>query len=122
VGFEDLSPELQEKARACKSKDELVELAASVGVYLSDAELEAVAGGDICKKDCPWDGAICRVDTNCITKAAARRKPAAQRKSARTSSRASRRTARTSPIPRFGMHDSCDRRMSRWGLAPLTHS
>lgn len=68
MGFEDLSPELQEKARACKSKEELAELAASVGVYLSDAELEAVAGGDICKKDCPWDGAICRIDTNCITK------------------------------------------------------
>ena len=65
--LEDLSPELQEKVRACKSKEELAKLAESVGVKLSDNELDAVAGG-ICKKDCPWHGAICRVDTQCLTK------------------------------------------------------
>jgi hypothetical protein len=66
MNFEDLSPELQEKARACKSKEELSELAASVGVHLSDDELEAVAGGT-CRTDCLWDGANCTNDTECIT-------------------------------------------------------
>lgn len=54
--FEDLTPELQEKARACKSREELAELAKAVGVELSDDELEAVAGGvfaDTCRKDTP---------------------------------------------------------------------
>ena len=67
MSFENLSPEFQEKARACKSREELAELAAAMGVHLSDEELQSVAGG-ICKTDCPWDGAICRVDTNCVTK------------------------------------------------------
>ena len=66
MSFEDLSPEPQEKARACKSKEELGELAAAVGVHLSDAELEAVAGGT-CKTDCLWDGANCTNDIECIT-------------------------------------------------------
>ena len=34
--FEDLTPELQEKARACKSREELAEFARAVGVELSD--------------------------------------------------------------------------------------
>ena len=67
MSFENLSPEFQEKARACKSKEELAELAAAMGVHLSDEELQSVAGGT-CRTDCPWDGAICRVDTNCVTK------------------------------------------------------
>ncbi len=41
----DLSPELQEKARACKTKEELLELAAENDVELSDDALEAVTGG-----------------------------------------------------------------------------
>ena len=40
-----LSPELQEKARACQSMNELLELIAENDVELSDDALEAVAGG-----------------------------------------------------------------------------
>ena len=43
--MKDLSPELQEKARACKDKNELMELAAENDIELSEDALEAVAGG-----------------------------------------------------------------------------
>ena len=41
----DISPELREKAKACKSPEELLALAKSEGYKLSDAEMEAVTGG-----------------------------------------------------------------------------
>ena len=41
----DISPELREKAKACKSPEELLALAKREGYKLSEAELEAVAGG-----------------------------------------------------------------------------
>lgn len=43
--FEDLSPELQEKACACKTPEELFELAKSEGMELDDEALEAINGG-----------------------------------------------------------------------------
>ena len=43
--IKDLSPELQEKARACKTKDELLELAAENDLEIPEEALEAVAGG-----------------------------------------------------------------------------
>ena len=43
--FDDLSPELKEKALACKSGAELVELAEAEGISLSDEQLDAIAGG-----------------------------------------------------------------------------
>jgi hypothetical protein len=43
--FKDLTPEQQEKARACKTPEELLALAKAEGYELSDTELEAVAGG-----------------------------------------------------------------------------
>ena len=46
MSLEDMSPELQEKVKACKSKEELAELAKAMGVQLSEDELSAVAGGD----------------------------------------------------------------------------
>ena len=49
--FEDLTPEQKERARKCKSADEVLELAKEEGYELSDDELEAVSGGDW---DC-WD-------------------------------------------------------------------
>ena len=49
--FEDLTPGQKEKAKACKSVDELLEMAKEEGYELSDDELEAVSGGDW---DC-WD-------------------------------------------------------------------
>ena len=45
MNFDDLTPEFKEKARACSSKEELSELAAAMGVKLSDDELTAIAGG-----------------------------------------------------------------------------
>lgn len=41
----DLSPELQEKARACKSVEELLKLADDNNVELTPDQLEAVSGG-----------------------------------------------------------------------------
>lgn len=46
VDFEDLTPEQMEKARACASADELIELAKAEGIELSDELLDSVAGGD----------------------------------------------------------------------------
>ena len=57
MDFEDLTPEQQEKAKACKSADELVELAKAEGFELTDEELEAISGGSwlkchgLCEKD-----------------------------------------------------------------------
>ena len=41
----DISPELREKAKACKSPEEILALAKKEGYKLSDAEMEAIAGG-----------------------------------------------------------------------------
>ena len=43
--FEDLSPELKEKALACKTPDELLKLAKQEGIELTDAQLETISGG-----------------------------------------------------------------------------
>ena len=43
--LEDLSPELQEKAKACTSAEELLELARTEGVELTDDQLEVISGG-----------------------------------------------------------------------------
>ena len=45
MNFEDLSPELQAKARACKDIKELVALAEMEGHELSDDELSSISGG-----------------------------------------------------------------------------
>ena len=45
ASFNELTPEQMEKARACKNADELVELAKSEGVELTDDQLDAIAGG-----------------------------------------------------------------------------
>ena len=44
--IKDLAPELQEKARACGSIEELLALARENKVPLPDEVLEAIAGGD----------------------------------------------------------------------------
>ena len=50
----DLSPELREKAKACKTPEEMLALAKAEGYKLSEEELEAVSGGG-------WsDGNNCR--------------------------------------------------------------
>ena len=45
MNFEDLAPELQEKARACKTPEDVLALAKENGYELSDAEIEHVSGG-----------------------------------------------------------------------------
>jgi len=62
----DLTPEQMERAKACKTPEEILELAKEEGYELSDEELEAVSGGDWdcwtvctersgCYNDCPHD-------------------------------------------------------------------
>ena len=41
----DISPELREKAMACKTPDDFLALAKQEGYKLSDEEMEAVSGG-----------------------------------------------------------------------------
>ena len=43
--FDDLIPELREKAQACKTLDELLALAKEEGYELSEDELEGISGG-----------------------------------------------------------------------------
>ena len=45
--YEDLSPELKEKALACKTPEQLLALAKEEGYELSDDELESLSGGAI---------------------------------------------------------------------------
>lgn len=44
--FEDLTPELKQKAKDCESPEEIIALAGEEGYDLSDDELAAVSGGD----------------------------------------------------------------------------
>ena len=45
ASISELTPEQMEKARACKSADDLIELAKSEGIELNDDQLDAIAGG-----------------------------------------------------------------------------
>ena len=59
--IKSLSPELQEKARGCKSTEELFSLAQQEGVALPDETMAAIAGGDSqevgdCNPPCPRCG------------------------------------------------------------------
>ena len=61
MDFDNISPEVMEKAKTCGSAEELIELAKSEGIELSDEQLQAIAGGtnsawdDIRGKECPKD-------------------------------------------------------------------
>lgn len=52
--FENLTPEQQEKAKACKTPEDLIALAKQEGYDLSDEELKEVSGGVSwdCISDC----------------------------------------------------------------------
>ena len=50
MNFEDLTPEQQAKVKACKSAEELLELAKAEGVDIPDEQLEQIAGGSWSKK------------------------------------------------------------------------
>lgn len=60
MNFEDLTPEQQEKMRACKTTEDILALAKEAGCELSDEELEAVSGGFT------WDDFVEGV-SNCTT-------------------------------------------------------
>ena len=45
MNYEDLTPDMKDKIRACKTPEELLELAKESGYELSDNELEQVSGG-----------------------------------------------------------------------------
>ena len=46
MGFDDLSTDMQEKARAAETMEELVDLANESGWELSDEELDSLSGGN----------------------------------------------------------------------------
>ena len=54
MNFESLTPEQQEKARACKTPEDMLALAKEEGFELSDDELSAISGGMTwdCLNDC----------------------------------------------------------------------
>ena len=52
MSHENLSPEQQERARACESPEELAALAEEEGLELSDEMLEGVAGGGFDPLNC----------------------------------------------------------------------
>lgn len=54
--FEDLTPQQKEKAIACKTPDELLELAKEEGFELSDEQLDSISGGG-------WSSPSCGDDT-----------------------------------------------------------
>ena len=45
MDFDDMSQEMKDRARACKTADEVLKLAREEGIELSDAELDQIAGG-----------------------------------------------------------------------------
>lgn len=57
MNFEDLTPEQKEKAIACKTPEEMLELAKEEGLELSDEQLEAVSGGGWTEPSCGDDTA-----------------------------------------------------------------
>ena len=55
--FESLPEELQEKAKACKTAEELLKLADENDIELPQEALESVSGGAICEPEiCPKCG------------------------------------------------------------------
>lgn len=57
MAFEDLSPELKEKALACKTPEELLALAKTEGIDLTNDQLESISGGGWKQPSCPDDTA-----------------------------------------------------------------
>ena len=57
MNFEDLTTQQKEKAIACKTPDELLELAKEEGIELTDAQLEGISGGGWSEPSCGDDTA-----------------------------------------------------------------
>ncbi len=45
MNYDEISQELKDRAKACKTPEEMLALAQEEGITLSDAELEDIAGG-----------------------------------------------------------------------------
>ena len=61
MNFDDLkSPELQERAKACKTPEELFALVQEEGVDLDSDELKGISGGDSWSWDNDCDDYECR--------------------------------------------------------------
>lgn len=45
MNFEDLTHQQLEKAQACTSAEELIQLASSEGIELTDEQMDAITGG-----------------------------------------------------------------------------
>ena len=45
MGYDELSQELKDKSRACKTPEEVLALAQEEGIALNDEELDQIAGG-----------------------------------------------------------------------------
>ena len=58
MNYEDLTSEQIEKAAACKTLDELIELANAEGVELTDEQIEQISGGGVWNhpQSCPVCG------------------------------------------------------------------
>ena len=65
MGFDNLSTDMQEKARAAETMEELEELANESGRQLSDEELDSLSGGNYAPtfSDCT-SFVTCRVATD----------------------------------------------------------
>ena len=55
--FSDMTPELQEKAKACKTPEEMLALAKAEGIELTEEQLDGIAAGGFWDKEdnCPRD-------------------------------------------------------------------
>jgi len=56
MNFEDMTTEQKEKAMACKTPEELIELAKTEGYELTDEQLDSISGGG-------WTSPSCGDDT-----------------------------------------------------------
>ena len=59
MGYENLSPEQRERAKACKSPEELAALVEEEGLELSDEMLDGIAGGGFDPSNCKGYLNIC---------------------------------------------------------------
>ena len=66
MDFDDLTPELREKAKACKTPEEMLALAKEEGFELSETELNALSGGGP-QWNCDYTCGEREDDTTCWT-------------------------------------------------------
>ena len=50
--YEGLTDEQKERARACKTPEDMLALVKETGIVLTDEEVEAVSGGGMWSNDC----------------------------------------------------------------------